>query len=43
MEIHSSVATYQGIQQRDSQYKLQTSQQPTIYLQNNRKLHPKIN
>ena len=37
MEIHSSVTIYQGIQQTDSQNKLQTSQQPTIYLQNNRK------
>ena len=41
MEICSSVTTYQTTQQRDSQNKLQTCQQLTIHLQNNRKVHPK--
>ena len=41
MEISSSVTTDQSIQQRDSQNKLQASQQPTIHLQNNREVHSK--
>ena len=41
MKIHSSAANYQGIWQRDSQHKLQTSEKSTIYLQNNRKVYPK--
>ena len=42
MEICSSVTTYQSNQQRDSQGKLQTCQQPTIHLQTYRKVYPKL-